>query len=97
MTTRYRSIWFYYSVCFVIGVIAMVLQHGSYDVEIWAAHRGIVALLFMAFGGLYWRYEEEINHCLKWYIIVLMIVIFLVVLFNTKNHDPNISVLALQP
>lgn len=95
--TRVKNIWFYSAVTLVIGLTGMVLQRGMYGHEIWAWHRGIVAVMFLGFGGLYWRYENVISKYSKWYVTIGLLVLYVVILLCCKNINPNISILSLQP
>ena len=45
-----------------MGVVkSNVLQNG-----IWAWRQGLLALVFLAMGGLYWRYEKHVDRLMRW-------------------------------
>lgn len=97
LITRKRCFWFYTLSCFVLGGIAMALQRGTYQMEIWACHRGVIALIFIGFGGVYWKYEEVISKYMKWYVVLLLLGVLVPMILFWKNVDPNITLLHLQP
>ena len=65
LISRKRNMEFYFLISFLIGSIGIALQHGAFANEIWAYHRGVIAVMFLAFGGLYWKYEFIINKFMK--------------------------------
>ena len=97
LLTRFKNVWFYFLSTFTIGLVGMAFQHGMYPYEVWAWHRGIIAVMFLGFGGLYWKYEERITKCLKWYMLLALLVLYVVLLLCCKDTNPNISILSLQP
>lgn len=97
LLSRKKNIWFYFSLCVILGGVGMCFQHGLYKIEIWAFHRGVEALLFICSGGLYWKYESKIAYFMKWHIISLMLVAYFFILIYFEDTNPNISILALQP
>ena len=95
--TRIKNIWFYFFTTLVIGLTGMAYQRGMYGQEIWAWHRGIIAVMFLGFGGLYWRYENVISKYRRWYITTGLLVLYVAILLFCKSINPNISILSLQP
>lgn len=95
--SRKKSIWFYAICCFLLGGIGMVLQHGPYQYEIWACHRGVLALIYIAMGGLYWRYEKNITKLMKWYVIAIILIALVAIILFCNNTTPIITLLDLQP
>lgn len=58
--TRKRNIWFYAVVCLVIGMTGLTIVHlDILKSGIWAWRQGLIALVFLAMGGLYWKYEDK--------------------------------------
>lgn len=97
LLTRIRNVWFYFIATFAIGLTGMFLQHGMYDYEIWAWHRGVIAVMFLGFGGLYWRYERVLTKYLKWSVLFVLLAVYVIILLLCENTNPNISILSLQP
>ena len=98
LTTRIKNIWFYFLTSLVIGLMGMSYQNGMYRQEFWAWHRGIIAVMFLGFGGLYWRYENVISkYFRRCYITTGLMVLYTAILLCCKNTNPNISILSLQP
>lgn len=59
--TRKRNIWFYAVACLVIGITGLTIVH--FDIlksGIWAWREGLIALVFLAMGGLYWKLENKL-------------------------------------
>lgn len=99
-----RSIWFYFIVSLLLAHCAKILanidliifQSPSFP---WFYKSGMIAVLFMVIGGLYWKYEEFLSYYLnkhKW-ILPLMIITYCVFILkkdfancNTINADINI-------
>jgi len=97
LITRKQSMWLYFILCVLIGGTGIYYQNGLYQVEIWAWHRGVIAVMILACGGLYWRYEDFIIRWMKGIYIALMIVIYFLLLLYINSKNPNISILSLQP
>lgn len=97
LLTRIKNAWFYFVACLLLGAVGMVFQHGMYAIEPWAVHRGVIALLFIGCGGMYWKYEEPISRFMKWYVVLLMLAAYIAILQFCDNTNPNISILSLQP
>ena len=97
LLTRIKNVWFYFLSTFAIGLIGMFFQQGMYAYEIWAWHRGIIAVMFLGFGGLYWKYEGVLTKYLKWYVLLTLLALYVIILMCCRNTNPNISILSLQP
>lgn len=95
--TRKKNMEFYFLVSFLIGSIGIALQHGPFANEIWAYHRGIIAVMFLAFGGLYWKYESVINNYMKWYSLIVLTLIYIIITYLCSENFSLISILTLQP
>jgi hypothetical protein len=66
--------------------------------EVWAWNRGLMSLAFLSLGGLYWKYEKYIDSLLKWWIIVPLIVLLIIIVNGfLGNSDPIISIRTIQP
>lgn len=97
LLTRVKRYWLYIVACLVIGGIGMYLQDGYKTFEIWAYHRGIVSLIVLALGGIYWKYESFISRVMKWYVVLGLLAAYVFIIYGISNNDPNISILSLQP
>ena len=98
LITRKRSIWFYSIISFCFGIIGLVIARtGVLNNGIWAWRQGLIALIFLAMGGLYWRYEKQIDKLKKWWFAVPLFAIYVIIIFFCKNINPLISTLQIQP
>ena len=97
LLTRVKNGWFYFAACLFLSGVEIIFQRGMYAIEPWAAHRGIIALLYIGCGGIYWKYEEQITRFMKWYVVLLVLAAYIAILLFCDNTNPNISILSLQP
>lgn len=98
LTTRKRYIWFYAIICFCLGIVGIVIvQTGILDNGIWAWRQGLIALIFLAMGGLYWRYEKIVDKLMKWWFIIPLLIVYVLIIAFCKNTNPLISMLTIQP
>ena len=80
--TRKKSVWFYAAACLVIGVAGLMIVHlGILKSGIWAWRQGLIALIFLAMGGLY----------------PLLVAYLAMVIGLKDYTDPLISTLTIQP
>lgn len=71
---------------------------GLFKGGIWAWRQGLIALLFLAMGGLYWRYEKSIDKMMHWWFILPTAALYAVVVLLFGNYsNPLISTLAIRP
>lgn len=97
-STRVPKIWFYVIICFVFAIIARMCIDINIGYEVWAWNRGLMSLAFLSLGGLYWKYEKYIDSLLKWWIIVPLIVLLIIIVNGfLGNSDPIISIRTIQP
>ncbi len=96
---RKKNIWFYTIACLCLGIACMVLNDlGLIRGGVWAWRQGMIALIFLAMGGLYWRYEKSIDKLMRWWFISpLAIIYIIVVLMFGRFSNPLISTLEIQP
>lgn len=96
--SRKRNIWFYAVICFVLGVISLSLvRYNLLNNNIWMWKHGLIALIFLAMGGLYWRYEKHIDKLMKWWFVLPMLTIYVLLILFCDNTNPLISTLQIQP
>lgn len=97
--TRKRNIYFYAAVSLLLGVASLVIVHlGVLQNGIWAWRQGLIALVFLAMGGLYWRYEKEIDKLMKWWFALPMLAAYVVMVITLRGYNnPLISTLSIQP
>lgn len=97
--TRKKNIWFYVAVSFAVGIAGLLIVH--FDVlhnSIWAWRQGLIAMIFLALGGLYWRYEKQIDKLMKWWFALPLLAAYIVMVITLKGlNDPLISTLNIQP
>lgn len=80
LLTRKRNVWFYSAIGIGIGLMATYLI--THDLWIggrnyWAYKQGLISTMFLAMGGLYWRYERQINKVLRWYVIMPLLAVYI--------------------
>ena len=44
------------------------------------------AIIFLAFGGVYWKYEHVVNKLMNKYVLVLMIILYATALWKNPNY-----------
>lgn len=96
--TRKRNIWFYSIVCFTLGVLGLTIVHlGILNKGFWAWRQGLISLVFLSVGGLYWRYEEYVDLFVRRFVIPLSVLYIVLVLYGKNKCNPLISTLSIQP
>ena len=96
--TRRRNIWFYACICLFIGTLSYVLLRlGVLKSGVWSYRQGLISLIFLALGGLYWRYEKQVDRLMKWWFAVPLFVVYVAIIFWCKNTNPLISTLEILP
>lgn len=97
--TRKRTVWFYVVNSLILGVLELLIVHlGILESDIWAWRQGLMALIFLAMGGLYWRFEKYIDRLMHWWCVVSLVVIYVSMVICLKDlTDPLISTLSIQP
>ena len=97
--TRKRNIWFYAAICLFWGVIGLlIVKLGILKSNIWAWKQGLISLIFLAMGGIYWRYEKQIDKLAHWWFIVPLAIAYMAMVIGLKGYnDPVISTLTIQP
>lgn len=89
--TRNKNIWFYFGCSLIIFAIGQYLIDNdislfdSYPSLPWQYKHGMLAILFLTFGGLYWRYESVINKHMNKYILFLLIILYMTALVVWPN------------
>lgn len=64
----------------------------------WAWRQGLIALVFLAMGGLYWRYEKMVDKLLRWWFTLLLLFAYVVMVVGFEGYnDPLVSTLTIQP
>ncbi len=97
--TRKKNIWFYVTACMALGVAGLFIVHqGILKSGIWAWRQGLIALIFLAMGGLYWSYEKQIDKLMCWWFALPLLIVYVAMLVVMKNYtDPLICILTIQP
>lgn len=90
LLTRNRSVWFYSLLCLVVASVGWYLIQIEYHLfgfgrDPWAYRRGLLAVAFMASGGLFWKYEAFFDSHKK-ILLPLFVVIFALV-FSLGNNQ----------
>lgn len=94
LLTRIRNVWFYFAIsCLLFALGQVIVANGwsifeQYPSLPWQYKHGLYAIIFMAFGGLYWRYESVINRWMNLYSLIGMIGVYVtcLVLWPKQFH-----------
>ena len=98
LTGRKRNIWFYTIISFCLGIVGLIIAWtGILDNGIWAWRQGLIALIFLALGGLYWRYEKIVDKLMKWWFVIPLMAVYVLIIALCENTNPLISMLTIQP
>ncbi len=98
LLTRKKSIWFYAMICFGLCLIGLIIvEMDIFDNGIWAWRQGMIALAFLAMGGLYWKYEKQMAGLMKYWLVALLFISYLMIVLFADNTNPLISTLGIQP
>lgn len=97
--TRKRTIWFYVTISIALGVTGLIIvKQGFLESGFWAWRQGLISLVFLAMGGLFWRYEKQIDRLMRWWLSVPLLFIYVVMVIGLDGYnDPLISTLTIQP
>lgn len=79
LLTRKRNVLFYSAFGLVLGLVATYLiTNGKWITCLnwWAYKQGIISMIFIALGGLYWRYEKQINKVFNCYVMIPLLVVY---------------------
>lgn len=98
LCTRKRNIWFYVILSLVLGLIGLSIVHlGVLKSGVWAWRQGLISMIFLSLGGLYWRYEKHVDKLMQWWTVLLLLGVFIAILIFCDNNNPLISTLQIQP
>ena len=92
LLTRRKSIWFYFvcsSVIFALGKCIVSVDFSlftAYPSLPWQYKEGMYAIIFLALGGLYWKYETAISKLMNKYILTILIVLYLAALLLMPDY-----------
>lgn len=92
LITRKKNIWFYFICSCGIFILGRYLVENnisifeSYPSLPWHYRHGMYAIIFLALGGLYWRYEFTINKLINKYIVALMLIVYVISLLIYPNE-----------
>ena len=98
--TRRKSIWLYAVIAITIGALGIYMAHNDiviFSKNWWEYRQGIIAVMFLAFGGLYWRYEKGIHKIVRWWVALILCAAYFVIIVFCKHTDPLISTLSIEP
>lgn len=74
-----------------------IVKLDIFNSGVWAYRRGLISLIFIAFGGIYWKYEK-IDKMMRWWVVVSLLMIYVVLVLEFKEYsDPLICTLTIQP
>ena len=99
LCTRIRNVLFYVIISFLLtGVGLLIVSFYKPENGLWAWHQGLICLFFMAFGGIYWKYEHYIDRIIRSGILFPLVVIYIILVIFLKDFtNPLISTLEIQP
>ena len=109
LLTRIRNIWFYFFCSCVLFVFGQVIVSNGFSIFEqypslpWQYKHGLYAIVFMALGGLYWKYESFVNSLMNLYALIGMMVAYVICLVMWPEYfkvlvsmlDVNISGIVL--
>lgn len=97
--TRKKNIWFYAICSFILsGITLWVVKNNLLENGLWAWQNGLIALVFLAMGGLYWRYETLMDRCFKWWVLLLLLTMYFVLTIGLWDiSNPGLNTLTIQP
>lgn len=97
---RRKNIRFYVTISILIGACGIWMAQNGITLlpkNWWAYRQGSIAVMFLAFGGLYWRYETLLQKVLKWWVCLMFLGAMTAIIMLCDNTDPLISTLTIQP
>lgn len=96
LLSRRANVWFYAVMGLVVAFFGYYLAQIDFHLfgfgrDPWAYRRGFMALGFIVMGGLYWRYERNIE---KWFskVGLLLLLMLYVVIFSDSNHTARVLI-----
>lgn len=97
--TRKSNIWYYAIICFVLGAVGMlIVKLNILNISVWAWRQGLISLIFLAMGGLYWKYEKQIDKLMRWWFVIPLLIVYFAMIFGLKGYnDALICYLTIQP
>ncbi len=99
LCTRKRNIWFYVTISFVLCLTGLIIvKLGILNFSFWMWKHGLLAMAFLALGGLYWRYEKQIDNLIRWWFVIPLIIVYVSMVLGLKDFaNPLVSTLTIQP
>jgi len=82
LLSRVRNIWFYVlfcSICFISG-LSLIYLYPSPDVTMsfpWQYRQGLLSIILLVLGGLYWRYEINIVRYLNFRNLLALVFLYI--------------------
>lgn len=79
LLSRKRNVWFYWAIGIVVSLVGTYLITNDMWIggrNWWAYKQGIISMFFLGLGGIYWRYELQINKVLSWYVMIPLLVVY---------------------
>ena len=92
LVSRNRNIWFYFiASCVIYALGQSIVNCGftlfdHYPSLPWHYQNGMYAIIFLAFGGVYWKYENRINRMMNKYVVTGMIVLYVILLIMFPSY-----------
>lgn len=92
LVSRIRNICFYFiasCVMYALGQsivscdVSLLEQYPSFP---WQYKNGLVAIIFLSFGGVYWKFENLINRMMNTSVFTGMIVLYVILLIIYPSH-----------
>lgn len=100
LLTRIKSIWFYFISCCLLFALGQIIVYNGwsffnqYPSLPWQYKHGLYAIIFVALGGLYCKYESFVNRFMNFYTLIGMIVLYVLCLeMLPKNFKVLVSML----
>lgn len=99
LLTRIKNIWFYFiASVFLFFVGQYLIGRGmhvnkNYPSFPWFYLNSMISLIFIAAGGIYWRYEDIFNKLMKRHILFLLIIFYALIVFSPLDIHVLVSML----
>ena len=93
--SRIVNMWFYLlfgMIFFAAGWLVAdrgILVVSGFESNPWQFEKGLMAILFLVLGGIYWKHEEKIDYIIKKpyvFLVILAVYILVLLLFSSHIH-----------
>lgn len=92
LVSRVKNIWFYFVGCCTLFIVGLCIVQSEYSLFVkypsfpWQYKNGLYAMIFLAFGGVYWKLENSIKPLMKGYLVGVLCILYVLLLVIWPNH-----------